>query len=114
MVLVKKKMVYFRDIRASLLDSYSSNLIDDTEFALLYDLHRSKNPDLPHWNYQKFDLDKLKEDECKTEFRFYRNDIYDLAQVLDLPLTLHCYNNVRVNSVEALCVLLKRFPTHVD
>ena len=84
-------------------------MIDDTEFTLLYDLHRSENPDIPHWSFEKFDLELLNEDVCKTEFRLYRNDIYALADVLDLPGEFHCYNNVNINSIEGLCILLKRF-----
>ena len=102
-------MVYFRDVRSCLLTCYNSIMIDDTEFTLLYDLHRSKNPDIPHWSFEKFDLELLNEDVCKTECRFYRNDIYALADVLDLPDEIHCYNNVNINSIEGLCILLKRF-----
>ena len=102
-------MVYFREIRSHLLSSFCYDMINDTEFALLYDLHRSKNPDIPHWNYDRFDLDKLEEDVCKTEFRFFRNDIYDLVETFDMPAQVHCYNNVNIDAVEALCVLLKRF-----
>ena len=73
---------------------------------LLYDLHKPKNPDLPYTNYERFDLDKMTDDECKTEFRFYKNDIYNLADVLTLPDRIVGAN---VDMVEALCIFLKRF-----
>lgn len=37
-----------------------------------YDLNRPKSPDLPYTNYNHFDLDKMTDDECKTEFRFHK------------------------------------------
>ena len=58
--------------------------------------------------YERFDLDKMTDDECKTEFRFYKNDIYNLADVLTLPDRIVCYNGVNVEMVEALCIFLKR------
>ena len=36
----------------------------------LYDLNRSKNHDLAYHSHEKFDLDSLSQDECKSEFRF--------------------------------------------
>ena len=33
----------------------------------------------------RFDLDKMDDDECKAEFRFLKNDIYTLCEVLDFP-----------------------------
>lgn len=51
----------------------------------------------------------MTDDECKTEFRFYKNDIYNLADVLTLPDRIVCYNGVNVDMVEALCIFLKRF-----
>ena len=40
--------MYFRDIREQVLLSYVTNDLDEIEFALLYDLHRSSNPDIPY------------------------------------------------------------------
>lgn len=31
-----------------------------------------------YWQYELFDLDDLRDDECKAEFRFMKNDIYRL------------------------------------
>ena len=50
----------------------------------------------------------MTDDECKTEFRFYKNDIYNLADVLTLPDRIVCYNGVNVDMVEELCIFLKR------
>ena len=76
---------------------------------MLYDLNTSKNPDLPYWKYKRFDLDTLTDEECKTEFRFYRSDIYALCDVLEFPNEIKCYSGVKVDASAALCILLKHF-----
>ena len=101
-----KTMPKFRD---TILLGHASRLINAEEFVLLYDLHKPKNPDLPYTNYERFDLDKMTDDEYKTEFRFYKNDIYNLADVLSSSDRIVCYNGVNVGMVEALCIFLKRF-----
>ena len=101
----------------TILLAYAFNLIDATECMLLYDVNSTKNPDIPYWSYERFDLDQMTDDECKTEFRFYRNDIYELTEVLNLPDRIICYNGVNVDITEALCTFLKRFAypcRHVD
>ena len=51
----------------------------------------------------------MTDDECKAEFLFYKNDIYLLGEVLDIPDIMKCPNGVLVDGTEALSVLLKRF-----
>ena len=72
-------MPKFRD---TILLAHASRLINTDEFLLLYDVNKPKNSDLPHTNCDHFDLDKMTDDECKIEFRFYKNDIYNLTDVL--------------------------------
>ena len=48
-------------------------------------------------------------DECKAEFRFYREDIYKLAEQLQLHDEITTYNGLVVASVPALCMFLKRY-----
>ena len=71
-------------VRNALLISHAFNVIDEFEFAVLYDINHSKNPDFPYWNYN-FDLNKLTDDECKADFRFSNNDIFILKDVLQIP-----------------------------
>lgn len=99
-------MPKFRD---TILIAHVCKLIDVEEFVLLYDFNKPKNPDIPYTNYDFFDLDKMTDDECKTEFRFYRNDIYNLADIMALPDRYTCYNGVKVDKMEAFCIFLKRF-----
>ena len=74
---------------------------------LLEDINTSKNKELPYYNYVYFELDKLSDDECLVEFRFLKNDVYQLAETLCLPGEIKCYNGVKVEGMEAVC--LKRF-----
>ena len=76
---------------------------------LLYDLNTSRNIDLPYWSYKEFDLDTLSDDECRSEFRFLKNDIYHLAEILQIPNQVRCYNRIVADGIEALCIFLKRF-----
>ena len=88
--------------------AHASRLINTDEFLLLYDVNKPKNPDLRYTNYDHFDLDKMTDDECKTEFRFQKNDTYNLTDVLTLSDRIICYNGVNVDMVEAFCIFLKR------
>ena len=97
-----------REVRNCLLLSHAFDLIDDTELALLYDLNRPKNPDFPYWNYN-FDLESLNDDECKAEFRFYKNDIFSLREVLGIPEQFICSNRLHIDCIEALCIMLRGF-----
>lgn len=78
--------------------------------ALLYYLNTSKNRDFHYWEYDSFDLDAISEDDAYAEFRFLKNDIKRLGRTLKLPDEIICsfYIDLRIDSVEALCVLLKR------
>ena len=92
-----------------LLLAHSENLINDEDLVLLYDLNTSRNIDLPYWSYKEFDLDTLSDDECRSEFRFLKNDIYHLAEILQIPNQVRCYNRIMADGIEALCIFLKRF-----
>ena len=102
-------MASFRETREALLLAFDQNLINDEEFVLLYDLNRSKNPDYPYWNYERFDLDKWTDAECKTELRFYKTDVYRLADALNIPEQIYASNRSKFDGMEAFCVFLKRF-----
>lgn len=96
-------------VREAVLFAHGCGLINDEEFALLYDVNKPKNPDMRYSNYEQFDINKLSDDECRSNFRFFRNDIYTLKEVMQLPEQFTCYNGVKVDCVEALSMYLKRF-----
>ena len=54
-------MAPFHQNRISLLYAQAAGIISDDKFVLLYDLNTSKNPDLPYWNYELFELDSMED-----------------------------------------------------
>ena len=46
--------------------------------------------------------------ECKAGLRLWKNDVYILLEALRFPEQLRCYNGAVVDSVEALCIFLRR------
>jgi len=85
--------------------------LNDEEFLLLYDVRgpRNKHLCLPHWKYDRFQLEEMTDEECLVEFRFSKTEIYDLVGTFRLPEVLNCYNGWVVDAVEALCIVLKRY-----
>ena len=99
---------YLIDVRAALITSWDDGDLSGNEFIMLYDLNKSRN-DYPYWRYEGFELDSLDDDEAWVQFRFFRNDIYRLKEVLHIPDIVRTYNRMIVDGVEALCIFLKRF-----
>ena len=97
-------MPSLREVRDMLLFAHSDNLISEEECLLLYDLNKSSNLELLYWSYDQFDLDLLNDDECKSEFRFYKRDLYLLAEVLQILDRIQCYNRLVVDGIEALYI----------
>ena len=58
-----------------LLLVYDLRYIDEVEFALLYDLNKTKNPEIAYCQYEKFDLESMNDDECRTEFGFEKEHL---------------------------------------
>ena len=69
----------------------------------LADRNVRRNPYFPYWHYKRFDLEPMDDDECKAEFGFRK--VYLLIDALHLPPE---YNGVVFDSVEALCIFLRR------
>ena len=101
-------MPKLKNVRSAILLAHAANLINAEECILLYDINKSKNPDLPYMSYERFDLDRMEEDECKVEFRFCKRDIYRLVEVYQFPEEFLCYNGTVYDPVEAMCIFLKR------
>ena len=101
-------MMSWKEVRNQLLISHDDGVINDEELLLLYDLNRSDNVDLPYNSYPGFDFDDLEDDECLSEFRFYKNDLPFLAEVLGIPEVVEFYQRSICSGLEALCIFLKR------
>ena len=50
----------------------------------------------------------MNDDECRTEFRFEKEHLYNLVDSLKLDEEQILYNRLKVDSIEAVCILLKR------
>ena len=58
-----------------LLLAHYEGLINDEEVMLLYDVNSSKNL-IPSWKYDRFSLDNMENDDCISEFRFEKEDLF--------------------------------------
>lgn len=67
-----------------------------------------KTPDFNYQQYDPFNLDNIDSAECKAEFRIEKADLPHLAETLQLPPTFHCQQRTVLNSMEGLCMLLRR------
>ena len=99
----------FKDLREALLLSYEENTISDEEFLLLYDKYSSKNPEFEYSDYERFDLDKLGDAECKANFRVEKRDLPALAEALQIPGVFKTNQRSIAGGMERLCMLLKHF-----
>ena len=79
----------------ALLLMNDANVINDDLF-LLHDANRPRNvhTGLPYWKYERFSLEDMRDDECEVEFRFKKDDIYNLGHTFGLPEVYRCYNGV--------------------
>ena len=95
-------MVSFKEITDLAVLSYGANFINDAEFLLLYNSYSSENLYLPYHLYPEFDLQNFNEDECLTEFRFKKADIPRLAQALQIPDVIGCYQGTICDGIKHL------------
>ena len=91
-----------------LLDAYCSKTINDTKFLLLYEMNLCSYLHLPYWKYDHFSLEDMNDNKCKAEFRFLRQDIHTLHNIINIPEMLTCCNGVKVSGID-VCILLKRY-----
>jgi len=77
-------MATFKEFRLLLVLYYDANLISDEDFLLLNALSPSKNPNFPYEEYGRFNLDNMREAECKAAFRFDKDDLPVLAEALQI------------------------------
>ena len=81
-----------QEVREALVLAYGAGAVDQVEFALLNNLNKTNNLQIPYWQYDPFNLDLLSHDECWAEFRFKKNDIFDLVHILQLTDGIITYN----------------------
>ena len=91
-----------------MLSAQDKNIITAEEYFLLNDLNASTSLDFPYWLHDSFELGRLNDSECKSESRFYRDDTYRLAEVLNIPDEIVCYNHSKFDGIEAFCIFFKK------
>ncbi len=98
----------FEELNDLFLAYNDADMLDDEELLLLQNVHRPRNPRFPYWRYDRFNLEDMDKDECKADFRMWKDDIYTFHRTLAFPEQFKCYNGTVVDSVEALCICLRR------
>lgn len=88
--------------------SYESGDINDEEFLLLWEEFLSENPEFLCEQYPRFSLDDMNEAECLAELRFGKDYIFHLADVLQIPEVVTCYQGTVSSGIEALCISPKK------
>ena len=76
-------MTSLATVRDALLISRFQNIIDDVEFAHLYD-ESSSRLTFPYSKFERFDIDAWDESECRTELRFGKQDLDLLRRNLQI------------------------------
>ena len=99
----------YKDLGEALLLSNEENIISDEEFLLLYDEYSLKNLEFQYSDYERFDLDKLGDAECKANFRVEKRDLPALAEAFQIPGVFKTNQRSIAGGMERLCMLLKRF-----
>ena len=96
----------------ALLLSFDDGLISEEELLLLQKhLYTSPNrhSNFPYREYDPFDWENIDEITCKVEFRFEKQHIPLLQEVLQFPAMVDIPHATECSGLEALCILLKRF-----
>lgn len=96
-----------RAVRQSLMSAYFDDIIDDFEFAILYEENFSRSL-FPYWKFERFDLSDWDDSECNIELRFGKAELPLLLDALDFPDRFVCTQRTVCSAMEGLCVLLKR------
>ena len=91
----------------TLLISRCQNILDDIEFAFLYD-ESSSRLTFPYSKFECFDIDAWDKCECRTELRFGKQDLDLLRRNLQIPDEIVCSQRSVCDGMEAMCILLKR------
>ena len=64
-----------KSVREILLYAYAEDIVDETEFMLLYDANKSREI-YPYWNFERFDLENFDDAQSLTDFRIRKNNIF--------------------------------------
>lgn len=96
------------ELQELLFLSHDHCAIDDEELLLLYEEFLPKNPDFSYENYDRLDLNDMNDSECLAEFRVKKRDLPILAEALQIPDSITCYQRSFISGMEGLRILLRR------
>ena len=99
----------FKNVRNLLVINHNDGFIDDDEFVVLYDLFASKNLDFLYDSYAQFDLEELNGSKSFAEFRFGKQDIGILKEVLQIPDMITCSQHSVCDGLEGLYAVQATF-----
>ena len=57
------------------------------------------NLEIPYWQYKRFYLERLTDDECRVQFRFQKNDTCHIVNVLQIP-NIVTYNRLNFEQLK--------------
>ena len=93
------------------------NLVSTEDLLLLMAAHSADKlmEEQPHEAYNKFDIDNFSNAQCKSLFRFEKEDIITLSELLALPHTYQAQNGIVWQPLEGTCLLLRClcYPGHL-
>ena len=101
-------MSSFKAVQEMLLFCLEEEIIDDEEFAVLYEEYTPQNLPFRHCQYDMFSLLNKDPAERKAYFRVEKADIPSLIDALRMPPEFVCGNGTVCDATGGLCILLKR------
>ncbi|XP_070202633.1 uncharacterized protein [Littorina saxatilis] len=96
------------DIRAVLVELMIDEGIDDIEFAAMLEMVEDEERENRAMFLRNFSLDDFSEVGCEENFRFSKDEITRLCQLLRFPDTMTAYNGTISPGLEVLCIVMKR------
>ena len=102
-----KKISNLDTVRDALLIARYEKIIDDVDFALLFEANLSR-PVYPYNKFDHFEIDTWDDSECRTDLRFGKQDLDLLRTYLQIPDEIVCSQRSVCEGMEGLCILLKR------
>ncbi len=87
-----------------------SDMVSTEDLLLLMAAHSADKlmEEKPHESFDQFNIDNFSNAQCKTLFRFEKDDLINLSELLALPDTYHAQNGIVWQPLEGTCLLLRR------
>ncbi len=86
-----------------------SNLVSMDDLLLLLAVHTADKlmEEKPHEVYEKFDINNFSNAQCRGLFRFDKEDLVQLSDLLALPDRYQAQNGIVWEPLEGTCILLR-------